>query len=268
MLIDSFFDNKTVWITGASSGIGEALAVRLSKSGCKLVLSARRADELERVKRRCQHPENIFVLPLDVTDFEKTPSVAEEAIRLAGGVDVLINNAGVSQRSLVKETLFDVDRRMMNINFLGTVAVTKAILPHFLQKGHGHYVTVSSVTGKYGTPFRSAYAASKHALHGFFDSLRAELEPEGIKVTMICPGFIKTPITYAALTGDGSPLNQSDTGNANGLDPDLFAEKMLAAVAAERNERAIGGTKELFGIYMKRFFPSVFAAMIKKISVR
>lgn len=266
--MDAYFQPKTVWITGASSGIGEALAVRLSKTGCKLVLSARRTEELERVKNRCAQPENVFLLPLDVTDFDAAPQAAARATAFSGRVDVLINNAGVSQRSLVKETLFDVDRRMMGINFLGTVAITKAILPHFLQNGQGHYVTVSSVTGKYGTPFRSAYAASKHALHGFFDSLRAELEPSGIKVTVICPGFIKTPITYAALTGDGSPLNQSDTGNANGIDPDVFAEKMLRAVAKQKREKAIGGPKEMFGIFMKRFFPGLFAEMIKKINVR
>lgn len=266
--MDAFFQPKTVWITGASSGIGEALAVRLSQTGCKLVLSARRTEELERVKARCAYPQNVFLLPLDVTHFDGAPEAAAQAVAFSGKVDILINNAGVSQRSLVKETLFDVDRRMMGINFLGTVAITKAILPHFLQNGKGHYVTVSSVTGKYGTPFRSAYAASKHALHGFFDSLRAELEPEGIRVTLITPGFIKTPITYAALTGDGSPLNQSDTGNANGIDPDVFAEKMLRAVAKEKREKAIGGPKELFGIYMKRFFPGIFAEMIKKINVR
>lgn len=268
MSIDNFFQNKTVWITGASSGIGEALAVRLSKTGCHLVISARRQDELERVKQRCSNPNQVHIVPLDVTDFENITSTTAKAISCTGKIDVLINNAGVSQRSLVKETIFDVDRRILEINYLGTVAVTKAILPHFLQNGKGHYVTVSSVTGKYGTPFRSAYAASKHALHGFFDSLRAELEPSGIKVTIICPGFIKTPITFAALTGDGSPLNMSDVGNASGLDPDYFADKMLRAVACEKREKAIGGPKEMFGIFMKRFFPNIFAEMIKKINVR
>lgn len=266
--MDAYFDPKTVWITGASSGIGEALAVRLSKTGCRLVLSARRTDELERVKARCTHPDRVFLLPLDVTRFDELPDAAHKAVAFTGRVDVLINNAGVSQRSLVKDTLPEVDRRIMDINFLGTVGVTKALLPHFLQNGSGHYVTVSSVTGKYGTPFRSAYAASKHALHGFFDSLRAELEPAGIKVTLICPGFVKTPITFAALTGDGTPLNMADTGNANGIDPDVFAEKMLRAVAAQKREKAIGGTKEMFGIFMKRFFPGFFASMIKKINVR
>ena len=266
--MSAFYDNKTVWITGASSGIGEALAVRLSQTDARLVLSARRTEELERVKNRCRVPANVYLLPLDVTDFDHMPAAAEKAAAFTGRVHILINNAGVSQRSLVKDTLFYVDRRIMDINYLGTVAVTKALLPHFMQHGQGHYVTVTSVTGKYGTPFRSAYAASKHALHGFFDSLRAELEPAGIRVTLITPGFIKTPITLAALTGDGSPLNQSDPGNANGLDPDVFAARMLHAVAAGKREKAIGGPKEMFGIYMKRFFPGVFAGMIKKINVR
>ena len=266
--MDNYFWGKTVWITGASSGIGEALAVRLSQTGCKLILSARRANELERVKARCSKPGDVFLLPLDVTDFAAAGPSAEKALQFTGRVDILINNAGVSQRSLVKETLFEVDKRIMDINFLGTVALTKAILPHFMQNASGHYVTVTSVTGKYGTPFRSAYAASKHALHGFFDSLRAEMEDAGIKVTLITPGFIKTPITIAALTGDGSPLNMEDKGNASGLDPDYFAEKMLRAVASRKREKAIGGTKELFGLFMKRFFPGLFAGMIKKINVR
>lgn len=240
----------------------------MSQTGCRLILSARRADELERVKSRCAQPENVYILPLDVTDFAAATAAARAAVAFTGQVDILVNNAGVSQRSLVKETLFDVDKRILEINYLGTVAITKALLPHFLQNGKGHYVTVSSVTGKYGTPFRSAYAASKHALHGYFDSLRAELEPVGIKVTIICPGFIKTPITFAALTGDGSPLNMADVGNANGLEPDYFAEKMLRAVAAGKREKVIGGAKERFGIFMKRFFPGIFATMIKKINVR
>ena len=266
--MESFLQNKTIWITGASSGIGEALAIRLAQTGCHIIISARRVDELERVKLRCKNQQNIYVLPLDVTDFDHVDDAKNKAISSTGKIDILINNAGVSQRSLVKETLFSVDKRMMEINYFGTVAITKAVLPHFLENGKGHYVTVSSVTGKYGTPFRSAYSASKHALHGFFDSLRAELEPSGIKVTLITPGFIKTPITFAALTGDGSPLNSSDVGNANGLDPDYFAEKMLKAVASEKREKAIGGPKEIFGIYMKRFFPGIFANMIKKINVR
>ncbi|MCG9912282.1 MAG: SDR family oxidoreductase [Flavobacteriales bacterium] len=266
--MSTYFQHKTIWITGASSGIGEALAVNLSHTGCTLILSARRVAELERVKARCQNPENVYLIPLDVTDFSAAEPAVKQALSINGKVDILINNAGVSQRSLVKETLFEVDKRIMEINFLGTVALSKALLPHFIANGSGHYVTVSSVTGKYGTPYRSAYAASKHALHGYFDSLRAELEDSGIRVTMVTPGFIKTPITLAALTGDGSPLNMEDKGNAGGLDPDYFAEKMLRAVAAGKREVAIGGFKEKFGLFMKRFFPNLFAEMIKKINVR
>jgi short-subunit dehydrogenase len=266
--VSSYFSGKTIWITGASSGIGEALAVALSRFDCSLVLSARRTDELERVRARCANPDQVFLLPLDVSDFDAATRSGAQALAFTGRVDILVNNAGVSQRSLVRETLFEVDRRMMDINFLGTVAVTKSVLPHFLEKGGGHIVTVSSVTGKYGTPYRSAYAASKHALHGFFDSLRAELEDSGISVTMICPGFVSTPITLAALTGDGSPLNMRDKGNASGMDPDAFAQKMLRAVAARRREAVIGGFKEVSGVWLKRFFPGLFATFIKKINVR
>ncbi len=263
-----YFSGKTIWITGASSGIGEALAVALSRFNCSLILSARRTEELERVRDRCANPEQVFLLPLDVTDFNSAVKSGGQALDFTGRVDILVNNAGVSQRSLVKETQFDVDKRMMDINFLGTVAVTKSILPHFIERGEGHIVTVSSVTGKYGTPFRSAYAASKHALHGFFDSLRAELEDSGISVTLICPGFVSTPITLAALTGDGSPLNKRDKGNASGMDPDIFAQKMVRAMAAKKREAVIGGFKEVFGVWLKRLFPGLFATFIKKVNVR
>ena len=266
--MQQYFSQKTIWITGASSGIGEALAVNLSQMDCTLILSARRTEELERVRSRCQNPEKVFIYPLDVTDFQEALQSGADVLKFNGRVDILINNAGVSQRSLVKETSFEVDKRILDINFLGTVAVTKSILPHFLEKGSGHIVTVSSVTGKYGTPYRSAYAASKHALHGFFDSLRAELEDAGIRVTLICPGFIKTPITLAALTGDGSPLNMEDKGNAGGLDPDYFAQKMLRTVASGKREKAIGGVKEKFGLFLKQYFPDFFADFIKRINVR
>lgn len=265
-------ENKVIWITGASSGLGEAIAYALAKRGAKLILSARRKDELQRVKGNCNagSQPNIRILPFDLTAPETIPLTAQAALQFFGDIDILINNGGISQRSFAKDTLLEVDRRIMEVNFFGTVAVTKAILPHFLKKRKGHIVTVSSVTGKFGTPFRSAYAASKHALHGFFDSLRAELYKDAgdnITVTMICPGFIKTPITLSALTADGTPLGKMDDGQYHGMPADWFAEKVVTAIQKKKLEVYIGG-RETLGVTFKRFFPVLFARYIRNAAVR
>lgn len=169
--------NKVIWITGASSGIGEALAYELAGKGARLILSARRKEELQRVKGNCpaKSQGNIQILPLDLEKSGTLKLSTDAAVQIFGHIDILINNGGVSQRSFAKDTIEEADRKIMEVNFFGTIAVTKYLLPHFLQRKEGHYVTVSSVTGIFGTPYRSTYAASKHALHGFFDSLRAEL---------------------------------------------------------------------------------------------
>ncbi|MCX7743164.1 MAG: SDR family oxidoreductase [Flavobacteriales bacterium] len=263
----NYFKNKIVWITGASSGIGEALAKQLDKAGAILILSSRNVQELQRVRASLTNPES-WILPLDLASNDTFEQHAKQVIEKFGKIDILINNGGISQRSLVAETSLSVDQRIMQVNFLGTVALTKAVLPYFLTQGYGHIVTVSSVTGLYGTPFRSSYAASKHALHGFFDSLRAELHGKNIAVTLVCPGFVRTPITLHALTGDGTPLNIMDKGTSEGLDVDVFAKKMLYAVSKQKNRIIIGGFKEKFGVFMKRFFPSLFDKLIVKISVR
>lgn len=268
----SYFKNKVVWLTGASSGIGEALAYELAKSGAKLILSARRKDELERVKGNCipKSQPNVRILPLDLEQSSMLKLNVELAIQLFSHVDILINNGGISQRSLVKNTTLSVDRRVMEIDYFGTIALTKHLLPHFLKRGTGHYVTISSVMGKMGTPYRSGYAAAKHALHGFFDSLRAELwsESKKIYVTLVCPGWIRTNVTMNALTGDGSKLNKMDATTAKGLKPDVFARKMLRAVSKKKREVYIGGAKEKMGVFLKRFFPGIFSRVVRNISVR
>lgn len=265
-------NGKVIWLTGASSGIGEALAYELAAKGAKLILSARRKEELERVKGNCpiQQQQDIRILPLDLTASTTLKLSTEAAIQLFGHVDILINNGGISQRSFAKDTLIDVDRRVMEVNFFGAVSLTKHLLPHFLQRKHGHIVTVSSVTGIFGTPFRSAYAASKHALHGFFDSLRAELfkdAGEAITVTMVCPGFIHTPITLSAVTGDGSPLGKMDEGQYKGKSAQWCARKIVKAIESKKEEVYIGG-KEVLGVWFKRFLPRLFSKYIRNAAVR
>lgn len=261
------FTNKVVWITGASSGIGKALALELSKQDAKLILSARNEEKLEAVKRACENDDMIKVLPLDLEDYANLESKVAEAINWFGRVDVLVNNGGISQRSLASETSVSVDKRIMDINYLGTVGLTKALLPHFIKNKKGQFVVTTSIVGKIGTPLRSSYAASKHALHGFFDSLRAENHKNNITVTLVCPGFVNTNVSINALTGDGSPQNKMDTATKNGIEPNRFAKIMTKAILKKKEEVYIAGAKEKLGVYVKRFFPKLLSTMIRKLSV-
>jgi short-subunit dehydrogenase len=261
--------NKVIWITGASSGIGEALVYELAKKKTRLILSARRKEELERVKGNCQRDAqaNIRVLPLDLSQSSTLRLSTEAALQIFGSIDIVVHNGGISQRSLVKDTTLDVDKRIMDVNFFGAVAITKFMIPHFLKKRGGYFVVVSSLTGKFGTPYRSGYAASKHALHGFFDAVRAEHYKDNVKVSMICPGFVHTPITYAALTGDGTPLNKMDEAQYKGMPASDCAKKIVSAMESEKEEVYIGG-KEVWAVYLKRFVPGIFSRVIRKAAVR
>lgn len=265
----SRINNKVIWLTGASSGIGEALAYELSKKGAMLILSARRKEELERVKGNCPSlaQPGIRVLPLDLEQPDTLQLSTEAAIQIFGHIDMLINNGGISQRSFVADTSLAVYRRLMEVNYFGAIALTKYLLPHFIQRKQGHFVNISSLTGKFGTPYRSGYAASKHALHGFFDAVRAEHYNDNIKVTMICPGFIRTSLTFSALTADGTPLNKMDEAQFKGKPADWCAQKIIASIEKNKEEVYIGG-REVFGIYLKRFFPGIFSKIIRKIAVR
>jgi len=260
------FKNKVVWITGASSGIGEALVYAFDSRAAKIIISARRENELERVKKNCKNPGNIIVQPLDLENHDKIENIAQSIIIKTGKVDILINNGGISQRSLAKDTNIKIDKRIMNINYFGTIALTKAVLPNMLQNKTGHIVVISSVTGKIGVPLRSAYAASKHALHGFFDTLRAEIWKENIYVSIICPGFVRTNVSKNALTADGTAQNKMDDATNQGIEPNYLAEKIINAISKKKEEVLFAG-KEVFSIYLKRFLPALFSKIIKKAKV-
>lgn len=261
------FENKIVWVTGASSGIGKALAIELSKQGTNIIISSRNIEKLEAVKGLCSQPDKVKVLKLDLDDYLNLDKVVGKAIQLFGEIDILINNGGISQRSLAIDTGIEVDTRIFKTNYFGTIALTKAILPYFSARKRGHFVVVTSVVGKLGTPLRSSYAASKHALHGFFDSLRAEVYKNNIDVTLVCPGFVKTNVSINALVGNGSRQNTMDKGTENGLLPEYFVKRMLKAIARKKQEVVIGGKLEVLAVYMKRFLPKVLSNMIRKIDV-
>ena len=261
------FQNKVVWITGASSGIGRALALELSNQNALLIISARNKASLEAVKIACINQENVWVLPLDLEAHSTFTKITAAAIQIYGRIDILVNNGGISQRSLVKDTLVAVDKKIMEVNYTGTVGLTKAVLPYFLEQKQGQVVVTTSIVGLIGTPLRSSYAASKHALHGFFDSLRAEVYDHNIDVTLICPGFVSTSISMNALTGDGTSQQKMDTATANGISPERFAKLMAKAIHSKKEEAYIAGFKEKLGVYVKRWFPRIFSIMIRKLSV-
>ncbi|MDC1230131.1 SDR family NAD(P)-dependent oxidoreductase, partial [bacterium] len=184
-----------------------------------------------------------------------------------GTIDVLINNGGISQRSLIIDTDISVDKKLMDVDYLGTVALSKALLPYFISRQNGHYVTVTSLMGKFSSPYRSAYCGAKHALHGFFDALRLEHEKDQIKVTIICPDFVNTNIARNALTGNGSSQTEQDKATENGLDVNVFVKRMLKAIKNEKFEAYIG-KGETKGVYVKRFFPKLLHKLVLKSKVR
>lgn len=261
------FDHKIVWITGASSGIGKELALQLSQKNCKLILSARRKEVLEQVQQECAHPEQVKILPLDLEQYDDFPTTAQKAVALFGHVDILVNNGGISQRSKIMETNMTVYKRVMEIDYLGTIALSKAILPHFIERQSGLYVVISSVMGKYSSAYRSGYCGAKHALHGFFDALRMEHEQDGVGVTLICPGFVNTNVARNAFVGDGSKQGYQDKPTENGLNVTNFVKRMIRAVQRNKYEAYIGG-KESLAIYVKRFFPRLLHRIVIKSEVR
>ncbi|HEY4107370.1 SDR family oxidoreductase [Puia sp.] len=257
--------NKVVWITGASSGIGEALAYAFSAAGARLLLSARRTEELERVKGQCAHPDKTRVLPMDLLDTASFEERIREAVGAFGQVDILVHNGGVTQRGYVAETGLEVQRQVMELDYFSYVALTKAMLPHFVERKSGQFVVMSSVMGKIGTPMRSAYAAAKHALHGFFDCLRAEVSAMNIQVTVLTPGYIQTNISQNAVTKDGSKLGVASQNIEKGLPVDRAAAKMMRAIRKGKYEAYIGKTSlEWVALVLNRLAPGLVMKLAPK----
>ena len=256
------FKNKIIWITGASSGIGEALVYAFIRNGAKVILSARRKKELERVKNNCGTKQNnCFLYTLDLIDTKNVHFLVEKIITEVGEIDILINNAGLSQRSFITETPLEIDRKIMEVNYFGTIALTKAVLPFMLKNKTSHILATSSLVGKFGFPLRSAYSASKHALHGFFETLRAENFPK-INVSLIVIGRVKTNISFNAITKDGSSHQQMDEGQENGISTEKASKIILNGILKNKKEINVGG-KELLMLFIRRFLPSLAYKIIK-----
>lgn len=230
---------KTAWITGASSGIGEALAKAFVGAGGAAVLSGRNVAEMERVATESGAPDRCLILPFDTMDHNGLPDMVEAAIGFRGGVDVLVNNAGISQRSLAVDTEFSVYQKIVDVDLLAPIALTQAVLPHLLTRGSGQLVMISSVAGKAGVPMRTAYCAAKHGLIGYADALRSEVAGQGVRVLVVAPGSVRTNVSRNALNADGSVRGVSDAAIDNGIDPDAVAEIIWTAVAEGKREIVI-----------------------------
>ncbi|HIK66874.1 MAG TPA: SDR family NAD(P)-dependent oxidoreductase [Flavobacteriales bacterium] len=262
----------TVWITGASSGIGLACAEVYAAMGARVILSSRREDALEKVaydlsyRLKLQCEKTFVIAPLDLEISDSLDGVVKRVLSEVETVDIMIHCGGISQRSLAIETSLEVDRRIMEIDYFGTIALTKSLLPYFVKRQAGQFVVVTSLMGIFSSPLRSGYCGAKHALHGFFEALRAEHYKDGIGITMVCPGFIATDLSLNALTGDGSKQGTMDVKTGSGMTPLQCAKRLVKGVEKRKPEIFIGKS-ELIAIYLKKFFPGLLRRIMRKVAV-
>lgn len=259
----SYFTGKTIWVTGASSGIGEATAKALSAQGASVIISARRKEELQRVKTECAHPDKVELLPLDLLNNTEAQKWVSDAWQLFGGIDILINNGGIGQFGSVMETTEEVERKIFETNYFAHVAITKAILPKMMEAGKGHIMTIASIAGKFGQANLAAYSASKAAVILYYESLKEELHNTPIKVQVVSPGFIKTNVTINGLKPDGSKIMKNSPAQENGMPAETFAKKLLKTMKKDKFHSYIGN-KELLAVPLHTFVPGLLYKMLRK----
>lgn len=258
-----YFQNKVIWITGASSGIGEELAIQLARAGAKLILSGRNEEKLHDIQEKMENHNQHCVAPFDLANPTNLSELTSEILDFYERIDILINNGGVSQRASANDTTMEVNRQLMEVNFFGNIALAKAVLPIFRKQKSGQFLIVSSIAGKFGFHLRSIYSASKAALVGYYESLAMEEASNGISVTIAFPGKINTPISQSALTAQGQSHGIMDHNQATGMPVDECARQMLLALSKKKREVLIG-RKELIAVYLKRFLPKLFWRIIPK----
>ncbi len=257
------FSGKTAWVMGASSGIGAELSKQLAEKGAKVILSARNENALNEIKHTLKNEDLHFVFPFDLENTSDVDSKVSSLIGKVGEIHYLFNNGGLSQRATAFETQMVVERKIMEINYFGNIAVAKALLPYMRKQGGGKIIVISSIAGKFGFFLRAAYSASKHALHGFYESLRLEEEENNITVHIMCPGKINTDISKNALTESGEKHGVMDHNQKTGMTVSDCTNEILKAVEKNKREKLIGG-KETIAVYIKRFFPNLFYKIIRK----
>lgn len=258
----------TIWITGASSGIGEVLSIAFAKRGARIILSGRDKDKLEAVKKRCKNSKKHIVVPFDIADAKQAKEAYKTAQTQAGEIDWLINNAGISQRALIMETTEEVERQLMEIDYFAQTRLTRLVLPDMIAQGGGKIVMVSSVAGLLGTQYRGAYGAAKAAIHMWANSLRAELHDQGIEVATIFPGFIQTNISINALTGDGSAQGTMDNATNKGLTATEFAKQVVKALTKGEEYIIVAGSKEKLATKVNRLSPPKLYKLIRESQVK
>jgi short-subunit dehydrogenase len=260
-----YFNGKVAWITGASSGIGEALVYAFVKRGAHVIASSNQPEELQRVKNNCpDKSENVTCVPFDLSDMSDIKNIVDDQMKRSGRIDYLLNIGGISQRATIEETPLWLDRKIMEINYFGTIALTKAILPYMIKQKSGHILATSSISGRFGFPLRSAYSASKQALHGFFETLHIENQKNNVKATVIIPGRVRTKISMHALTSDGKEHGKMDEGLDKGITPEKAAETIIRGMIRNKREILVGGG-ELIMLHIRRYLPFLFFRLAGKI---
>ncbi len=265
--MENYYHGKTVWITGASSGIGEELAYQTAAMGARLILSARRISELERVKAACTQPNQVLIVPMDLGNEQSVRDAVTTVFNQVPTVDLLFNNGGISQRATAVDTPLSVVRTMFEVNFFGNILLSQLVVAQMRKHGSGHIVVTSSLMGKWGFYLRSSYAATKHALHGYYDSMRMEIEKENIYITLLTPGFVNTQVSLNALNEKGESTGEMDNNQAQGISATACVQTILRGVAQRKKEIAAGG-RELLGLKIKRFFPGLFEKILRKRSAQ
>lgn len=260
------FKDKLVWITGASSGIGKQIALQLAHEGAKLILSTHNAAELKDVAIECsKYTKYCEELVFDLSNTDEVQKIAQDTVTKHPDIYCLINNGGISQRALAIDTPLELTRKIMEIDFFSYVIITKEVAKNMVANGEGYIAATSSISGKFGFPQRSAYAAAKHAVQGYFETLRAELKPNNVSVTVLYPGRIRTNISLHAIDSQGKEHGKMDPGQSNGLAPEICAKRYIKAIKKRKPEKLIGKI-ELLPVYIKRFFPSLFFRIVTKIN--
>ena len=263
MSLKSHFQGKVIWITGASSGIGEEMCYQFSDFGAKLIISARNEGKLKRVNSQLpRNPGSAKVLPIDLENLSELPGKAIEALSFYGRIDILINNAGMAVRDFAINTSIETDQKLMNINYFGAVVLTKSLLPRFISQKSGQLVVVSSLSGKYGVPKLAAYSAPKHALHGFFESLRSELVDSGIFISILIPGIIQTEITAHAVMGQGENYGKVETAFKKAYPTEKAVKEMILAISKQKEEFYVGGMEGVT-LWLNRFSPWLLRRFIR-----
>ncbi len=260
------FTGKVVWITGASSGIGEALVHEFARLGSVIIASSQDLPGLERVREACKgKKELVHLVPFDLSETSEIAGLVDKQISIHGRIDYLLNIGGISQRSRIEETPLWLDRKIFEINYFGTIALTKAVLPQMIIQKSGHILATSSISGRFGFPLRSAYSASKQALHGFIETLYLENKISNIRASVIIPGRVRTAISFNALESDGKPHGKLDAGQAKGVSPEKAAKTIIKGIIRNKREILVGSS-ELLMLYIRRFIPWLFFRLADKIN--